>query len=92
LTKLGHEVILFNARFVKNYVVGNKTDFNDAEAIHEAATRPNKRAVAIKTVAQQDIQLVPSQLNFFTALSLFYSDISPLVLTTSQIREIISQA
>jgi len=30
LTKLGHEVILLNVRFVKNYVVGNKTDFNDA--------------------------------------------------------------
>jgi transposase len=58
LTKLGHEVILLNARFVKNYVVGNKTDFNDAEAIYEAVNRPNKRVVAIKTVAQQDIQLV----------------------------------
>ena len=58
LTKLGHEVILLNARFVKNYVVGNKTDFNDAEAIYEAVHRPNKRVVAIKTVAQQDIQLV----------------------------------
>jgi transposase len=58
LTKLGHEVILLNARFVKNYVVGNKTDFNDAEAIYEAVNRPNKRVVAIKTIAQQDIQLV----------------------------------
>ena len=58
LTKLGHEVILLNARFVKNYVVGNKTDFNDAEAIYEAVLRPNKRVVAIKTVAQQDIQLI----------------------------------
>ena len=57
LTKLGHEVILLNACFVKNYVVGNKTDFNDAETIHKAGTRPNKRVVAIKTVAQQDIQL-----------------------------------
>jgi transposase len=59
LTKLGHKVILLNARFVKNYVVGNKTDFNDAEAIYEAILRPNKRVVvAIKTVAQQDLQLV----------------------------------
>ena len=58
LTKLGHEVILLNARFVKNYVVGNKTDFNDAEAIYEAVTRPNNRVVAIKTIAQQDIQLI----------------------------------
>jgi len=27
----------------KNYVIGNKTDFNDAEAIREAVTRPKKR-------------------------------------------------
>lgn len=60
LTKLGHEVILLNARYVKNFVVGNKNDFNDAAAIYDAVTRPNKRVVAIKTVAQQDIQLVHS--------------------------------
>jgi transposase len=58
LTKLGHEVVLLNARYVKSFVVGNKNDFNDAAAIHDAVTRPNKRVVAIKTVAQQDIQLV----------------------------------
>jgi transposase len=58
LTKLGHEVILLNARYVKSFVVGNKNDFNDAAAIYDAVTRPNKRVVAIKTVAQQDIQLV----------------------------------
>jgi transposase len=58
LTKLGHKVILLNARYVKSFVVGNKNDFNDAAAIYDAVTRPNKRVVAIKTVAQQDIQLV----------------------------------
>ena len=58
LTKLGHEVVLLNARYVKSFVVGNKNDFNDAAAIYDAVTRPNKRVVAIKTVAQQDIQLV----------------------------------
>jgi transposase len=58
LTKLGHEVILLNARYVKSFVVGNKNDFNDAAAIYDAVTRPNKRVVAIKTVAQQDIQLI----------------------------------
>ena len=58
LTKLGHEVILLNARYVKGFVVGNKNDFNDAAAICDAVSRPNKRTVAIKTVAQQDIQLV----------------------------------
>lgn len=30
---LGHEVVLLNARFVKAFVVGNKNDFNDAEAM-----------------------------------------------------------
>ena len=57
LTKLGHEVILLNARYVKGFVVGNKNDFNDAVAIFDAVTRPNKRVVAIKTVEQKDIQL-----------------------------------
>ena len=35
---------------------GNKNDYNDAEAIAEAAQRPNMRFVPIKSVAQQDIQ------------------------------------
>jgi transposase len=28
LTKLGHEVVLLNTRFVKSFVIGNKNDFN----------------------------------------------------------------
>lgn len=60
LTKLGHVVILLNARYVKSFVVGNKNDFNDAAGIYDAVTRPNKRVVAIKTVAQQDLQLIHS--------------------------------
>ena len=58
LTKLGHQVELLNARYVKNFVVGNKNDFNDAQAIYEAVSRPNKRVVAIKTIEQQDMQLI----------------------------------
>ena len=58
LTKLGHEVVLLNARYVKGFVVGNKTDFNDAQAIHEAVLRPNKRVVKVKTEEQQDMQLL----------------------------------
>ena len=58
LTKLGHEVILLNTRYVKNFVVGNKNDFNDATGIFDAVTRPNKRTVRIKTIEQQDIQLI----------------------------------
>ncbi len=58
LAKLGHEVTLLNARYVKSFVVGNKNDYNDAQAIFDAVTRPNKRVVAVKTVEQQDIQLI----------------------------------
>lgn len=58
ITKLGHNVVLLNARYVKGFVVGNKNDFNDAQAIFDAVTRPNKREVRIKTLEQQDIQLV----------------------------------
>lgn len=56
LAALGHEVKLLPARFVKAFVRGNKNDYNDALAIAEAATRPEVRAVAIKSVAQQDVQ------------------------------------
>ncbi len=58
LIKLGHEVILLNTRYVKSFVIGNKNDFNDAAGIFDAVTRPNKRQVTIKTIAQQDIQLI----------------------------------
>ena len=42
LTKLDHEVILLNARFGRAPVVGNKTDFNDAEASYEAVRTPEQ--------------------------------------------------
>jgi len=51
---------LLNARYVKSFVIGNKNDFNDAQAIFDAVTRPNKRTVAIKTLEQQDIQMLHS--------------------------------
>lgn len=60
LTRLGHEVVLLNARYAKGFIVGNKNDFNDAEAIFTAVTQPNKRVVAPKTIEQQDIQMVHS--------------------------------
>jgi transposase len=58
--KFGHEVVLLNARFVKGFVVGNKNDFNDAEAIFTAATRPNKRVVSVKNETQQDLHMLHS--------------------------------
>ncbi len=45
-------------QFVKPYVKSNKNDTNDAEAICEADARPTMRFVAIKTLAQQDIQAI----------------------------------
>ena len=52
----GYTVRLLPPQFVKPYVKSNKNDANDAEAICEAMSRPNMRFVAVKTVAQQDIQ------------------------------------
>ena len=56
--KLGHKVQLIPAQHVKPFVRGNKNDANDAVAITEAATRPNIRYVPVKTLEQQDIQML----------------------------------
>lgn len=52
---MGHEVKLIAPQFVKPFVKSNKNDAHDAEAIAEAATRPNMRFVPIKSVSQQDV-------------------------------------
>ena len=54
----GHQTRLIHPAYVKPYVKTNKNDFNDAEAICEADSRPTMRYVTAKTVAQQDIQLL----------------------------------
>ena len=56
LSALGHEVKLIAPQYVKPFVKGNKNDYNDAEAIGEAAQRPRMRFVPVKSVEQQDIQ------------------------------------
>ncbi len=56
IAKLGHEVRLINPQYVKPYIKRNKNDYIDAEAICEAASRPNIRFVSVKRVAQQDGQ------------------------------------
>lgn len=56
ITELGHEVRLMAPQFVKPYVKGNKNDYNDAEGICEAVSRPTMRFVEIKNIEQQDIQ------------------------------------
>ena len=47
--KLGHDVRLMPANYVKPYVKRGKTDAVDAEAICEAVRRPTMRFVEIKT-------------------------------------------
>jgi transposase len=54
-TKLGHEVRLIHAKFVRPFVKTNKNDWNDAAAICEAAQRPTMRFVATKSLEQQDL-------------------------------------
>jgi transposase len=58
LIKLGHDARLISPQFVKPYVKGNKNDANDAEAICEAVGRPNMRFVPVKSIEQQDIQML----------------------------------
>lgn len=53
LTKLGHEVRLMPANYVKAYVKRGKSDAVDAAAICEAVTRPSMRFVTIKSEEQQ---------------------------------------
>lgn len=54
--ELGHQVKLISPQFVKPFVKGNKNDYQDAEAIVEAASRPSMRFVSPKSIEQQDMQ------------------------------------
>lgn len=56
ITKLGHEVRLISPQLVKPYVKGNKNDYNDAEGICEAVSRPTMCFVSVKSIEQQDVQ------------------------------------
>ncbi|OPY96076.1 transposase [Bradyrhizobium sacchari] len=56
LEKLGHQVQLLPAQYVKPYLKGHKNDFRDAEAIAEAAQRPTMRFVPVKSAEQLDLQ------------------------------------
>jgi transposase len=55
LQAFGHTVKLMAPQFVKPYVKTNKNDAGDAEAICEAAGRPNMRFVPVKNAEQQAI-------------------------------------
>ena len=52
---LGHQVRLIAPSFVRPFVKRNKTDVADAQAIWEAAQRPEMRFVAVKSEAQQAV-------------------------------------
>lgn len=56
LRALGHEPRIIPAIYVKPFLKGQKNDYNDAEAIAEAALRPNLRVVREKTQDQLDLQ------------------------------------
>ena len=58
LQALGHQVTLLPAQHVKAYLRGQKNDYNDAAAIAEAAYHGVVRGVPIKTIRQQEEQLV----------------------------------
>ena len=55
LRKLGHDVRLMPAAYVKPYVKRGKTDAADAEAICEAVRRPTMRFVEVKSEDQQAV-------------------------------------
>ena len=59
---LGHTVGMMAPQFVKPYVKSNKNDAVDAEAICEAVQWPNMRFVLEKSISQQDIHRIRSQL------------------------------
>jgi transposase len=54
----GHTVRIIAAQFVKPYLRSQKNDYNDAEAIAEAVTRPRMRFVAVRSLEQQDLQVL----------------------------------
>lgn len=57
--QMGHSVRLIPAQHVKAFVkTQNKNDANDAVAICEAALRPNIHAVPVKSIEQQDLQML----------------------------------
>jgi len=56
LRRLGFEPRIIPAKYTRPFIKGQKNDYNDAEAIAEAALRPNLRCVCEKTQDQLDLQ------------------------------------
>jgi transposase len=57
-SQLGHTVQWMPPQFVKPYVQSQKNDPNDAAGICEAVGRPRMRGVPMKSVTQQDVQVL----------------------------------
>lgn len=57
----GHNVILLPPQHVKAYLRGQKNDYNDAQAILEAALHGRIRPVAVKSEEQQASQAILNQ-------------------------------
>src|SRR5664280_1871324 len=55
LQRLGHDVRLLPPQHVKPYVLGNKTDRRDAEAILSARHRESIVPVPVKSIEQQSV-------------------------------------
>ncbi len=60
LTAMGHTVQLIPPQYVKPFVRRGKNDRNDAEAISEAAARPDMPSVPVKSAEQQAEAIVLS--------------------------------
>ena len=56
LRQMGFEPRIIPAIYVKPFNKGQKNDYNDAEAIAEAALRPNLKTVSEKSQEQLDLQ------------------------------------
>ncbi len=56
LMAMGHDVRLLTPESVRPFAKAQKNDWNDALAIAEAAQRPGRHAVGIKSQEQMDIQ------------------------------------
>lgn len=58
---MGHRVRLIPPQHVKAFLRVNKSDAHDALAIVEASQRPNMKFVPVKSMEQQDLQMISRQ-------------------------------
>lgn len=88
LMALGHQVKLLSPHKVRPFVVGNKNDVTDAQAIWTAMQQPGLHTVAVKTESQQAVlalhrmrsQLVKfrtAQINALRGLLTEYGEVMP---------------